>query len=129
MRDLAVNIFGDVGIATFNGHFTGTMNGSPTELQQQATMVFVELGRWMETRARALFATGGVTAGLSCRIRPRPVLVSGRGRCDLRVCGVTRRTPLSRWPNFASLEVVPPAKDRCSAAAGVAARSFRCRFR
>jgi hypothetical protein len=28
MRELAVNIFGDVGIATFNGHFTGMMNGS-----------------------------------------------------------------------------------------------------
>jgi len=44
MRELAVNIFGDVGIATFNGHFTGMMNGSPTELRQQATMVFVNSG-------------------------------------------------------------------------------------
>ncbi len=41
MRDLAVNIFGDVGIATFNGYFTGLMNGSATELGQQGTMVFV----------------------------------------------------------------------------------------
>src|SRR6478609_3653983 len=41
MRDLAVNIFGDVGIATFNGRFTCMMNGSPTELGQQATMVFI----------------------------------------------------------------------------------------
>ncbi len=44
MRELAVNIFGDVGIATFNGHFTGMMNGSPTELGQQATMVFISSG-------------------------------------------------------------------------------------
>ena len=44
MRELVVNIFGDVGIATFNGHFTGMMNGSPTELRQQATMVFVSSG-------------------------------------------------------------------------------------
>ena len=44
MRELAVNIFGDVGIATFNGHFTGMMNGSPTELRQQATMVFLNSG-------------------------------------------------------------------------------------
>ena len=44
MRELAVNIFGDVGIATFNGHFTGMMNGSPAELRQQATMVFVSSG-------------------------------------------------------------------------------------
>ena len=28
MRGLAVNIFGDVGFAAFNGHFTGMMNGS-----------------------------------------------------------------------------------------------------
>ena len=28
MRELAVDSFGDVGIATFNGHFTGMMNGS-----------------------------------------------------------------------------------------------------
>ena len=44
MRELVVNIFGDVGIATFNGHFTGMMNGSPTELRQQATMVFLSSG-------------------------------------------------------------------------------------
>ncbi|HEY4991093.1 MAG TPA: nuclear transport factor 2 family protein [Nakamurella sp.] len=44
MRELAVNIFGDVGIATFNGHFTGMMNGSPAELRQRATMVFVSAG-------------------------------------------------------------------------------------
>jgi ketosteroid isomerase-like protein len=44
MRQLAVNFFGDVGIATFNGRFTGMMNGSPTELEQQATMVFVSSG-------------------------------------------------------------------------------------
>jgi ketosteroid isomerase-like protein len=43
-RDLAVNIFGEVAIATFNGHFTGTMNGSPTEMGQQATMGFVSSG-------------------------------------------------------------------------------------
>jgi len=44
MRELTVKIFGDVGIATFNGHFTGMMNGSPAELRQQATMVFISSG-------------------------------------------------------------------------------------
>lgn len=47
MRDLAINVFGDVAIATFNGHFTGRIHGSATALDQQATMVFVDTdGDW-----------------------------------------------------------------------------------
>jgi hypothetical protein len=44
MRELAINIFGNLAIATFNGHFTGTMNGSAAGLSQQATMVFLRPG-------------------------------------------------------------------------------------
>jgi ketosteroid isomerase-like protein len=44
MRDLAVNVFGSLAIATFNGHFTGMMNGSAADLSQQATMVFLQSG-------------------------------------------------------------------------------------
>lgn len=47
MNDLAVAVFGTVGIATFNGHFTATIHGAPADLDQQATMVFVNSdGEW-----------------------------------------------------------------------------------
>ena len=47
MRDLAVNVFGEVAIASFNGHFTAAIRGSGVSLDQQATMVFVnEGGDW-----------------------------------------------------------------------------------
>jgi ketosteroid isomerase-like protein len=44
MNDLAINVFGEVAIATFNGHFTGTIQGNAVALDQQATMVFVKTG-------------------------------------------------------------------------------------
>jgi ketosteroid isomerase-like protein len=44
MKDLAVNVFGGVAIATFNGHFTGQIKGNPVAVDQQATMVFVDAG-------------------------------------------------------------------------------------
>ena len=47
MRDLAVNVYGDVAIATFNGHFTGAIRGNPVAVDQQTTMVFVnDAGDW-----------------------------------------------------------------------------------
>jgi ketosteroid isomerase-like protein len=44
MNDLAINVFGDVAVATFNGHFTGLIAGNAVALDQQCTMVFVQLG-------------------------------------------------------------------------------------
>ena len=44
MNDLAIAVYGSVGIATFNGHFTATIHGAPAGLDQQATMVFVDSG-------------------------------------------------------------------------------------
>lgn len=44
MKDLAVNVFGDVAIVTFNGHFTGKIHGNPVAVDQQSTMVFVRAG-------------------------------------------------------------------------------------
>ena len=44
MRDLAINVFGDVAIATFNGHFIGQIKGNPVALDQQGTLVFVQIG-------------------------------------------------------------------------------------
>jgi ketosteroid isomerase-like protein len=41
MRDLAINVFGDVAIVTFNGHYTGRIAGGPVAVDQQTTMVFV----------------------------------------------------------------------------------------
>jgi ketosteroid isomerase-like protein len=47
MRDLLVAMYGTVGIATFNGHFTASIHGQPTALDQQATMVFALIdGDW-----------------------------------------------------------------------------------
>ena len=40
MNDLAINVIGDVAIATFNGHFTGQIAGNAVALEQQCTMVF-----------------------------------------------------------------------------------------
>jgi ketosteroid isomerase-like protein len=47
MKDLVINVFGDFAVATFNGHFTGRIHGSPVERDQQSTMVFVKVsGDW-----------------------------------------------------------------------------------
>ena len=40
MNDLAVNVFGDVAIATFHGDFSGVLGGQPIAAKVQATMVF-----------------------------------------------------------------------------------------
>jgi ketosteroid isomerase-like protein len=44
MKDLAIHVFGEVAIATFNEHFTGKMNGNPVAMDQQSNMVFVSTG-------------------------------------------------------------------------------------
>ena len=44
MKDLAINVYGDVAIATFNGHFEGQMAGNPIAIDQQCTMAFVRVG-------------------------------------------------------------------------------------
>ncbi len=44
MQDLAINVFGDVAIATFNGHFMGEVKGKSVAIEQQGTMVFVNIG-------------------------------------------------------------------------------------
>jgi len=41
VNDLAVNVFGDVAIATFHADFGGTMAAQPIAAKLQATMVFV----------------------------------------------------------------------------------------
>ena len=47
MNDLAVNVFGGVAIATFNGDFSGTMEGHPIAAKQQVTLVFAQdQGEW-----------------------------------------------------------------------------------
>jgi ketosteroid isomerase-like protein len=43
MNDLAINVIGDVAIATFNGHFTGRIVGNDVALDQQCTMVFARV--------------------------------------------------------------------------------------
>ena len=44
MRELAVNMFGDVGIATFNGPFHRHDEWLAADPRQQATMVFISSG-------------------------------------------------------------------------------------
>jgi len=47
MKDLAVNVYGDTAVATFNGDFRGQMGGAPIGMQAQSTMVFVKYhGDW-----------------------------------------------------------------------------------
>ncbi len=47
MKDLAIHVFGDVAIATFNGHFTAMIGDKRDERDQQSTMVFVRhAGDW-----------------------------------------------------------------------------------
>ena len=44
MKDLVVNVFGDVAVATFNGHFVANVHGNPVARDQQSTLVFVKAG-------------------------------------------------------------------------------------
>ena len=43
MRQLAIQVFGEVAVVTFDGHFMGRIHGAPIELDQQSTMVFVHV--------------------------------------------------------------------------------------
>ena len=44
MKDLAIHVFGEVAVVTFNGHYTGRIHGSAVAVDQQTTMVFVHTG-------------------------------------------------------------------------------------
>ena len=47
MKDLAVNVYGDTAIATFNGDFSAKMQGKPLAVKMEVTMVFVKYkGDW-----------------------------------------------------------------------------------
>ncbi|HXJ22017.1 MAG TPA: nuclear transport factor 2 family protein [Polyangia bacterium] len=47
MKDLAIAVYGDTAVATFNGDFSGKLGGKPTALKQAATLVFVNYkGDW-----------------------------------------------------------------------------------
>jgi ketosteroid isomerase-like protein len=46
-RDLAINVYGDTAIVTFNGDLSGKIQGKPVAMKQGATMVFVKYkGDW-----------------------------------------------------------------------------------
>ena len=42
MRDLAVTVWGEAALVTFNGHFTASLHGSAIAMDQQVTMVLVD---------------------------------------------------------------------------------------
>jgi ketosteroid isomerase-like protein len=47
MKDLAVNVYGDTAIATFNGDFSAKVQGTAIAAKMQTTMVFVKYkGDW-----------------------------------------------------------------------------------
>ena len=47
MKDLAIAVYGDTAIATFNGNFSGKIEGHPVTDKQGATLVFVKYkGDW-----------------------------------------------------------------------------------
>jgi ketosteroid isomerase-like protein len=47
MNDLAIAVYGDTAIATFNGSFSAKIGGKPVQDKQAATMVFVKYkGDW-----------------------------------------------------------------------------------
>lgn len=47
MKDLAVNVYGDTAIATFNGDFSAKIQGKPLAAKMGVTMVFVKSkGDW-----------------------------------------------------------------------------------
>jgi ketosteroid isomerase-like protein len=63
MNDLAINVFGDVAIATFNGHFTGQIAGNAVALDQQCTMVFARVGDDWKIVHEHMSPLGGPGAG------------------------------------------------------------------
>jgi len=47
MKDLAINVYGDTAIATFNGNYAAKMEGKPLAMKLATTMVFVKYkGDW-----------------------------------------------------------------------------------
>jgi ketosteroid isomerase-like protein len=47
MKDLAIAVYGDTAIATFNGDFSGKLGGKPMTMKEASTMVFVKYkGDW-----------------------------------------------------------------------------------
>jgi len=47
MKDLAIAVYGDTAIATFNGDFSAKIGGKPMAMKEAATMVFVKYkGDW-----------------------------------------------------------------------------------
>jgi ketosteroid isomerase-like protein len=47
MKDLAIAVYGDTAIATFNGDFSGKIDGHPVAQKQATTLVFVKYkGDW-----------------------------------------------------------------------------------
>jgi hypothetical protein len=47
MKELKINVFGDVAVATFEGNFSAKMGGQPIADRAQSTMVFVkDQGEW-----------------------------------------------------------------------------------
>jgi ketosteroid isomerase-like protein len=47
MKDLAINVYGDTAIATFNGDYAAKMEGKPIAMKLATTMVFVKYkGDW-----------------------------------------------------------------------------------
>jgi len=64
MNDLAVNVFGDVALATFNGHFTGQIAGNAVALDQQCTMVFVRVDDDWKIIHEHMSPLGGAASGV-----------------------------------------------------------------
>ena len=65
MNDLAINVVGDVAIATFNGHFTGQIADNSVALDQQCTMVFVRVDDDWKIIHEHMSPLGGPGAGAS----------------------------------------------------------------
>jgi hypothetical protein len=42
MKDLAIAVYGNTAVATFNGDFSGKIGGKPVAMKQAPTLVFVK---------------------------------------------------------------------------------------
>jgi hypothetical protein len=76
MADLAINVFADVAVVTFNGRYRGVLGGNPVSADQQTTIVLVsDDGAWKD-RARAhvsdRIASGALNPRRSTPAAPRP---------------------------------------------------------
>jgi ketosteroid isomerase-like protein len=63
MNDLAINVVGDVALATFNGHFAGRIAGNAVAVDQQCTMVFARVGADWKIIHEHMSPIGGPGAG------------------------------------------------------------------